>query len=235
MSDYMQAEYSRRYGYDFRVFTNGVDPAEWPDSPIDVRSTDQPFRLLYIGSVSANTNLTSLQDFCDLASALGRAGERIQLTIAGSVDQAFAASLVQPPTRRLESSIPHQKMQERLRETDLLVLPFNFDRGSHRFIRYSWPTKLPEYMISGRPVLMYGPSDTAFGQYAVREKWAYFVGTRDLVALRTSVLHLMRDRDLREGLARVARNLAIRHHNINTIRGEFQSALCRLSRSRCVD
>ena len=168
-------------------------------------------------------------------SALGSAGERIQLTITGSVDQAFAASLVRPPHVVLESSIPHHRMQARLRETDLLLLPFNFDRGSHRFIRYSWPTKLPEYMISGRPVLMYGPADTAFGQYAVREKWAYFVGTRDLGALRNSVLHLMRDQDLREGLARVARGLAIRHHNINATRGEFQSALRRLARSRCVD
>ena len=41
------------------------------------------------------------------------------------------------------------------------VIPSSFKEEKHQHYRYSFPTKLPELIASGRPILSYGPKETA--------------------------------------------------------------------------
>ena len=41
------------------------------------------------------------------------------------------------------------------------IIPSSFKEEKHRHYRYSFPTKLPELIASGRPILSYGPKETA--------------------------------------------------------------------------
>jgi hypothetical protein len=42
-----------------------------------------------------------------------------------------------------------------------LSFPSSFKEEKHQHYRYSFPTKLPELIASGRPILSYGPKETA--------------------------------------------------------------------------
>ena len=78
-----------------------------------------------------------------------------------------------------------------LAQSDLLLLPYNFDARSARYIRLSLPTKAPAYMISGTPVLVYAPADVATARYATREEWAYVVSEQGQQAVAQGLGHLM--------------------------------------------
>ena len=62
---------------------------------------------------------------------------------------------------RIEGPPDPKSIAALLAGTDLLVLPYNFDARSARYIRLSLPTKAPAYMISGTPILVYAPGDVA--------------------------------------------------------------------------
>jgi hypothetical protein len=48
-----------------------------------------------------------------------------------------------------------------LGQADALLIAYNFDELSRNYSGYSMANKLTEYMISGRPILAYGPGDIA--------------------------------------------------------------------------
>jgi len=52
---------------------------------------------------------------------------------------------------------------------NLLYLPLAFGKQSARISRYSLPTKLPEYLASGKTVLFHAPQDSAV--YRVAERY----------------------------------------------------------------
>ena len=51
--------------------------------------------------------------------------------------------------------------REFLQSADPLLIAYNFDERSRAYIGYSLANKLPECLISGRPLLVHGPSNVA--------------------------------------------------------------------------
>ena len=62
--------------------------------------------------------------------------------------------------------VAYENLPKIFAETDLLILPYDFHTASIKFIKYSMPTKAPEYMASGTPILIFSPEDTALVEYA---------------------------------------------------------------------
>ena len=57
--------------------------------------------------------------------------------------------------------MPLEKKFEIMEKAHCFVIPSSFKEEKHRHYRYSFPTKLPELIASGRPILSYGPKETA--------------------------------------------------------------------------
>lgn len=230
VSELMRQEYVRRYGLEFEVFTNGVDPAVWPGGDLpDRNETSRCFTLLYAGSIAANTNLTSLLDVAGVVSALAARNVRIRFVVTRPTDSRVAAALEAAGPVSFVEPVPHEKMPSLLAEADLLLLPFNFDEGSVSFIRYSWPTKMPEFMISGRPILLYGPRHTAFGEYARRANWARVVDERDPSRLAAALEDLMGSPQDRRVLVDRARALVLQEQDLRKTRCRFQDMIRRVA------
>jgi glycosyltransferase involved in cell wall biosynthesis len=87
------------------------------------------------------------------------------------------------------------------------------------------PTKVPEYMASGTPVLVYGPGHVPAAEYARRETWGYVVDRRDSDVLKQALLEIMHSESLRASLGRRGRELAARHHDAKTVREDFRRLL----------
>lgn len=135
--------------------------------------------------------------------------------------------LVDPP--------PPGTIARLLSEADLLVLPINFDPRSARYIRLSMPTKVPAYMASGTPILVYGPPGIATVRYAERAGWGYVLSTPGLASLQKTLLWLMEDQVARERLGRQAQMLARQDHDAARICPAFQAALASIARGRLRD
>lgn len=223
--------YEARHGLPFLPFQNALDLPAWraqarPDSRVHA-----PVRLVYTGSIVPSAQLNSLRDICDAVAALYRSGMPVELTIhsPGSMQPAYRAALERGPSVRLEPAADNDTVASVLTSADLLVLPVNFDTESVRYVRYSMPAKVPAYMISGTPVLVYGPREAASVQYALDEGWGFVVTQRSLTALTEAVQLLATDMHLRESLRQRAQHLAAENHDAAKVRPAFQQALAQAS------
>jgi len=111
----------------------------------------------------------------------------------------------------------------------------NFDPKAVRYIRYSMPTKVPAYLFSGTPILVYGSDVTAQVKYARNAGWGYVVSERNQNRAAAAIRELASDRDLRENLSRAARTAAITNHDASIVRVRFQNVLSEGVRNRALN
>jgi glycosyltransferase involved in cell wall biosynthesis len=228
-------EFFARYGQPFAAFQNCVDVERWrPVVRTDSAVRGHPPRLLYFGSIIRNAQLGALIDVCRSVARLNAAGVRVGLDIATPPHgrAAFGELLaIDPAIRLIEPTQDDTEYFATLAGADALVLPVNHDADSVDHIRFSMPTKVPAYMASGTPTLVYGPRGVAQVDYAARAGWGLVVSERDSAALDDGVRRILSDGDLRETLRRRAQALAAANHDSLRVRSAFQDALREAART----
>lgn len=235
--DTMSEIYAQRFGGPFVSFQNTVDAARWASSP-GPRPAGRPVRLLYTGSILSFAQLDSLIDCCRAVVTLRGQGLEVRLDIYSPLFQTAGLEdfLLIDPAIQLQDSIADDEIYFRtLREADVLLLPVNFDAHSVAYIGLSMPTKVPSYLVSGTPVLVYGPGGTAQVDYARRGGWGHVVDRRDGDALVAGLRQIIADDALRDGLSRRALRLADERHDAGTVRVEFQAALTAAARKNGIE
>ena len=231
ISDAMSREYEKRYNYRFGVVYNGVNPTEWPSRERRALKEDESFSILYSGVIAENRDLFSLRSVARAVASLAAKGLRIQMRIACPRELAsrFRRDLEYAPYVEFVDMVSRTELPRRFAEFDLLLMPYNFDSGAIRLFQYSWPGRLPEYMASGTAILMCAPSSLTFVEYALREKCAYVVDTQTQSDIETALLRLASDTNLRSRIAATARQVALKDHDLERIRLDFQQAIRNLA------
>ena len=56
-------------------------------------------------------------------------------------------------------AVPYANLPAKLSSADVLLIPADFSGAGVKFIRYSMPTKVSEYMATGTPVLVVSPPE----------------------------------------------------------------------------
>ena len=233
IGDSMCREYHQRFGQPFLAFQNTVDVTRWREVAKRDLTIGRPLRLLYTGSVLGFAQAESLVACCTAVAALNRGGMAVTLDIYSPQDQIapLRERLACDEAIRLNDVIADDDAYFRtLAAADILLLPVNFDAHSVRYIRLSMPTKVPSYLVSGTPILVYGPAGVAQVEYAREAGWGHIVDRQDPALLRAAIKHLANDQDLRAALSERARRIAAERHDDATVRTAFQAALASAAR-----
>ncbi|MBI4000305.1 MAG: hypothetical protein HY348_00785 [Nitrospira defluvii] len=228
----MCEEYQQRYGHPFLPFQNALDVERWLPYARTNWKAGTPFVLRYVGSIVPDGQRESLRDLARAITKLSAEGTDVQLWIHSPPQEAAYLRELSSHAVRIEGPPDPNSIAALLAGTDVLVLPYNFDARSARYIRLSLPTKAPAYMISGTPILVYAPGDVATARYATREGWGYVVASRGEEHLILAVRTLMQNESLREQLGRRAQQVALARHDASVVRSAFWTALCEASRRR---
>ncbi len=126
-------------------------------------SKQNPFVLCFIGGLFSNLHGDCIEDLFEAVSKIRKKIPWIEFHLYGQ----------RQPTNFLEDLIhangfthhgivmPLEKKFEIMEKAHCFVIPSSFKEDKHRHYRYSFPTKLPELIASGRPILSYGPKETA--------------------------------------------------------------------------
>lgn len=229
----MSDAYFARYGKSFEAFQNTVDFKAWSDPipSIDIVAS-KPIRAVYVGSIHPSAQFDSLVDCCVGIQQMCDEGFAISLEIYSpqfGVNQ-YEEKLVVGAAISFSKAIADDRQYfELLRAADILILPVNFDPHSVKYIRYSMPTKIPAYLASGTPVLVYGPSTTAQISYAQREGWGLVVDSPNNELLRQGLKQIATDVSLRNRISDRARVCAANLHDVNTVRNKFQKMINNVS------
>ena len=87
------------------------------------------------------------------------------------------------------------------------------------------PSKLPEYLAAGRPVLVYAPPDSYYARYARREGFGLVVDKPDRDLFRKPIFDLKHDAALSRHLVENARRIAVQNHDAVRLSARLQQFL----------
>ncbi len=188
VSGEMAGRYRIEFGGDWLVMHNGVDVAGM--AGVAMEGLQPKLRKIFLaGDVNVFRH--------DAVTAFARglqlynqdAAEQAELRIQGIVDWEYRHRLEQTGCVKWMERSTHAECLEMMRSADLLYLPLAFEERVQRIAELSLPTKLPEYLASGRPVFFHAPERSAVFQCARR----WDLQPRLSVATPEAVCALLRD------------------------------------------
>jgi glycosyltransferase involved in cell wall biosynthesis len=230
ISDAMAAEYETRYGRTFLPVHNPVDLERWDALAATYRvAPDRPpsecLRVVYTGRVGTG-NTDSILDVAEVVSDMSSHGKRISLQVnTPDADASAATRMAACQGVVVTPGGEYRRVPGLMAAADVLLLPLDFDEQSVRLMRLSMPTKVSEYLASGRPVLTYAPRGSAAAEYARTHGWSLVVDERDPAAIRRALELLIDDDALRKEMGSRARQCAEESHDARHVRAQFRAAL----------
>jgi hypothetical protein len=176
----MAAHYEESFRKSWAVVHNGVRH----DSHSNAASgAAKPRQVLLAGDV----NVFRFDAVIAFAEAIERHnrrnGESIEFTMMGEVAEQHRASLSALQAVRMLSRRSHAECLDAMKTADLLYLPLAFAKKSARISHYSLPTKLPEYLATGKSVFFHAPRESAVFRVAERYDLTPRLATIDPTAL----------------------------------------------------
>lgn len=213
VSDYLEHYFASRVGRNTRLLQVPilVDPA-FAEAIVDpaLSSPCSGSRIVYAGGLTEAKDgvLTLIEAFREVANTC----DATRLVIVGGCrsDTAFkrccdaARSLGVADRIDFLEQLPRDEVVQCLRGAQVLVLP----RPASEQALSGMPTKLAEYLVTGRPVVM-----TNIGQQAVilRDRvTAFMVPPNDAASLASTLVEVLRDPDAANTVGLRGRDLALR-------------------------
>ncbi len=218
----MSDEYRKRYHQNFLPFHNPIDIHFWKPPANNKNNKNDKFTILYAGRIGYGIS-SSIADIADAVNEIAKTNKNIIFEIQTGDTDLLQKIITMNEQVKWVAPVDYALLPAKFSGVDLLVLPQDFDEVSVRFLKFSFPTKVSEYMISGTPILVYGQEQTALTQYALREKWGYVVTKRNKTALIQAITDLWGNTVLRSKLTQTAQQLAIEKEDSEKIREQFRN------------
>ena len=217
----MATHYEQTFGKSWSVVHNGV-----PKSSITIETNGhkKPRQVMLAGDV----NVFRFDAVLAFAEALERYNQRHQQTIEfkvmGEVAEQHREPLSALKATQLLSRRSHAECLDAMKAADLLYLPLAFCERSARISLYSLPTKLPEYLASGKSVFFHAPGDSAVFQVAERYNLTPRLSTIDPKALDAFVEEWAGGNQNGEDSLARAKVALDQEFDIDALAARFQSA-----------
>ncbi len=226
ISQDMAEEYKKRYGRDFTTFHNPIEIDFWKSHQRNNYELTSTPVILYAGRIGPGID-SSLET---IAKAIEKLNGQFNRTVQ------FVLQTKDKPTWvdnyscvRHKGMVAYSELPKAFAEADFLYLPYDFSEESIRFIKFSMPTKAPEYMMSGTPILMFGPGETALMKDGLRNNWAKVVTENSIDALADAINDLVTNGALRKQIAETAIRIAETNYNSVKIRNQFKEVISSLA------
>jgi len=90
--------------------------------------------------------------------------------------------------------VDQESLAQIQRQADILFLPMAFNSPYPDLIKTASPSKLPEYLASGRPIIVHAPPYSYITWYATRYGWGEVVDKPDINTLKQAVQTLLHNK-----------------------------------------
>ena len=166
ITEEMKSFYEQTLGRkDIEVLHNGAEKAcsEIPSPRRPPFSEQNPFVLCFLGGLFSRLHSDCIEDVFEAVSKIRVKLPWVEFHLYGQrVPDKFLKDLIKSDGCKHHGIVmPLKKKFEIMEKAHCFVIPSSFKEEKHKFYQYSFPTKLPELIASGRPILSYGPKQTA--------------------------------------------------------------------------
>lgn len=225
ISDAMAEEYKKRYGKNFEVYHNPVEVehTKSPSGNIADKKCDT-LRILYIGRIGT-ANKKSIISFANAIST--STNFRLDL-FTKDLDERIKGSINKLNNVTIYPAIPHNQIPSLLINYDLLLLPLDFTEEGIKFAKYSLPTKASEYMLSGKPVIVFAPKETAVSKFFREHDCGYCLTENTPDSIHSALNILMSNREYCERISKKAVRIAEEKFDAINVRRKFRDTLTKI-------
>lgn len=228
ISDAMSDEYLTRYGKTFYAFHNPVDKKGFHSDSSFKIPDEKHFKILYIGRVGI-ANEKSIFRFASFIEAHKLNHLFVNFDIyTKDINNRYIRKLSSLGRVNVNGPVNHEEVQRLLQSYDLLLLPLDFSGPGVKFSNLSIPTKATEYMMSGTPILVYAPPQTAVSKLFLENNCGHCLMSDDFEAMRTAINILIDDIGYRNRLRDKAMKLASQLFDGIVVRKRFRELLLSL-------
>jgi len=233
ISDSMAAAYSKLFERPVDVFRGAIDASEWP-KPTQKILLDTRVTIGYVGSIE-ESQIPSLIDLIEVVEDLNKYSAcRIEIVLYLTANyKKSVGKLIKE--RRFVSIVDHPSFSDLRRilgELDLLVSLYGFGADSISYYKYSFATKIVPYMLSGTPILIYGPAQIEPVNYARLGDWSILIDTRSKNLLGAAIQDFIHRPQDRQAMVLRAWGKATKNHDLESNARRFQSVLRDVSLNR---
>jgi glycosyltransferase involved in cell wall biosynthesis len=219
----MSREYNTRFNKEFIPLHNPIIKENWLPYSHNNNEEGGLYRIVYAGRIGI-ANVDAIIILVDIIDQLCNEGISIEFDIYSiDEDRKLLRSIKSKRGSHFKSFVSHIKLPEIISKYDFLYLPLSLSQKSLRYTRLSMPSKVAEYMISGRPVIVFSSPATALYKYATTEKWATVVDNKE--KLSNGIHNLINSKELREKYGKTAQKLALDNHEIKVVTKKFAGVL----------
>ncbi|NCN53211.1 glycosyltransferase family 4 protein [Candidatus Wolfebacteria bacterium] len=111
-----------------------------------------------------------------------------------------------------DSALP-QEMPIIQSQADILFLPLSWGTKSQAIIDTATPSKLTDYLIARRPILIHAPASSFLVKYAKENNFALVVDENNIEKLKAAIKKLLTDKKLSEKLVKNAQKTFFKNHD----------------------
>ena len=189
----MKEYYENIFKKPFDVFHNLADEEYLPlTNKINFTfSQSKPLKILFIGSLFETLHSGTINNICRAIDELNREDYSIIFNIYGQiVPEQFLSEEFSSPNVIHHGTIPSKKRFEIMAKNHCFIVPSSFTESIVDEYRYSIPTKLPELLLSGRPVIIYGPKEMEAYRYCTENDCGNLLAKSSISSIKSSLIDL---------------------------------------------
>ena len=233
ISKAMTSEYLKRYNKEFIAFHNPIEINSWqPYSKTDFKLTPGKTRVLYSGRIGPGIT-ESLIEVATALEELNKKGQENRLFIQSpTLDYKIISRLQTYKCVIINPTVEYKELPKVFSNADLLLIANDFDKEGLDFLKYSMPTKISEYMISGTPVLVYAPDETAVSRFVSDNECGYCITSQSTEKISDAILPFAFDEQYRRSLSHNAVTIARELSDSVKVRKEFHKLLINISKTK---
>ena len=215
ISDFCADAYRSRYGVDPDIlygFTN--EPVADPPSEVLMRTPPDPVRILFTGTVYKH-NFDAIDNIVKALRLITEFPAELHIFTPQDPDMLRQQGIDGPV--KFHATVSPHEIQSIQRDSDILYLPLSMNAYVPQILKTSFPTKISDYLVSGRPILSYAPPDTFLTHYVRKYDCAAVVDQGDPKLLAAAVRRLCGDPSFREMIVRNSFHAAARDFDCDKV------------------
>ena len=224
----MSVEYKSRYNKDFIPFHNTIDLDFWKKHQRKTYDLKESPTILYAGRIGLGIE-SSLEL---IAKAIQKINKELNISMKFALQTPEIPGWIKNYKCVVHNSfVSYSDLPKVFSESDFLILPYDFSPTAIKYIKFSMPTKAPEYMVTGTPVFVFAPEETAIVINARKYDWAQIITENNIDTVSESIKQMIQNKELRQKYATNAINMAEKNYNSIEVTTKFRNVICSLVKS----
>ncbi len=191
ISEAMSIEYKKRYKMNFKWVHNYIDLQNWNNRTTS--NSSHEFNISYFGRIGIK-NLESFELLCKAVNKIKLI--KINILVYTSDSLILSNLLAKYPFLKMLPYLNQKDYKNAVYSSSALFLPLSFSKKGLKYVKYSMPTKFPEFLISGVPIILFASEETAVAKFCIKTKSALVISEKSETELSKKIKKLIESKKM---------------------------------------